>query len=139
MKKRLLLLAVLLHSASFLFAQSPTKFTIKGIAIDSGNTVMPFATVMLLQPKDSTLVNFGRTDENGAFEFKNVKKANYILKISFVGYIPFQIDVKPVDGAVNDLGQLKLKPIAKELMEVVVKTARAPLNIKGDTIEYHAA
>ncbi|RYU94046.1 outer membrane beta-barrel protein [Emticicia agri] len=139
MKKRLLLLAVLVHTVTLVFAQTPTKFNIKGIAIDSGNAVMPFATVMLLQPKDSTLVNFGRTDENGAFEFKNVKKANYILKISFVGYIPFQIDVKPVDGAVNDLGQLKLKPIAKELMEVVVKTARAPLNIKGDTIEYNAA
>lgn len=139
MKKRLLLLAVLMHSAFFLFAQNPTRFSIKGIAIDSGNAVMPFATVMLLQPKDSTLVNFGRTDENGAFEFKNVKKANYLLKISFVGYIPFQTDVKPVDGAVNDLGKLKLKPIANELMEVVVKTARAPLNIKGDTIEYNAA
>lgn len=139
MKKSILLLAVLLHSASFVFAQNPARFTIKGIAVDSGSAVMPFATVMLLQPKDSTLVNFGRTDENGAFEFKNVKKANYILKISFVGYIPFQIDVKPIDGAVNDLGQLKLKAIAKELMEVVVRTARAPLNIKGDTIEYNAA
>ncbi|PLK45596.1 TonB-dependent receptor [Emticicia sp. TH156] len=139
MKKQLPLLAALLLACNLLFAQNPAKFTIKGIAIDSGNAAMPFATVMLLQPKDSTLVNFGRTDENGAFEFKNVKKANYVLKISFVGYIPFQIDVKPVEGAVNDLGNLKLKPIAKELMEVVVRTARAPLNIKGDTIEYNAA
>ncbi|WP_337045191.1 outer membrane beta-barrel protein [Emticicia sp. 17c] len=139
MKKQLLIIAVLMHAVLFAFAQNPTKFNIKGVAIDSANVPMPFATVMLLQPKDSTLVNFGRTDENGAFEFKNVKKANYLLKISFVGYVPFQKEVTPVDGAVNDLGSLKLKPIARELMEVVVKTARAPLNIKGDTIEYNAA
>ena len=39
----------------------------------------------------------------------------------------------------QDLGDLKLKPITRELMEVVVRTAKAPLTIKGDTIEYNAS
>jgi hypothetical protein len=118
---------------------TPARINIKGTAIDSSNAEMPFATVMLLTPKDSTLVNFGRTDEKGAFEFKNVKNLNYLLKISSMGYLPFQELVKPSDKDINDLGNLKLKPIARELLEVVIRTARAPLSIKGDTIEYNAA
>ena len=138
MKKAITLIVSLLVYGA-VFAQAPTRVSIKGIAIDSSNAVMPFATVMLLQPKDSTLVNFGRTDEKGAFEFKNVKNINYLLKISFVGYLPLQENVKPTDNAINDLGNLKLKPISQELMEVVIRTAKAPLSIKGDTIEYNAA
>jgi hypothetical protein len=38
-----------------------------------------------------------------------------------------------------DLGVIKCKPISVELMEVVVKTAKAPLRFKGDTIEYNAS
>ncbi len=133
------ILCLLLLACGATFAQNPARINIKGTAIDSSNAVMPFATVMLLTPKDSTLVNFGRTDEKGNFEFKNVKNLNYLLKISSVGYLPFQEEIKPSDKAINDLGNLKLKPIAKELMEVVIRTARAPLSIKGDTIEYNAA
>jgi hypothetical protein len=133
------ILCLLLLTCGAAFAQTPARINIKGTAIDSSNAEMPFATVMLLTPKDSTLVNFGRTDEKGAFEFKNVKNLNYLLKISSMGYLPFQELVKPSDKDINDLGNLKLKPIARELMEVVIRTARAPLSIKGDTIEYNAA
>ena len=64
-----------------------------------------------------------------------------------VGFIEAKdIGDKDLDGAKKtgnkeqfELGILKLKPITKELFEVVVKTARAPLTIKGDTIEYNAA
>jgi len=133
------ILCLLILACGAAFAQTPARINIKGMAIDSSNAVMPFATVMLLTPKDSTLVNFGRTDEKGAFEFKNVKNLNYLLKISSMGYLPFQELVKPSDKDINDLGNLKLKPIASELMEVVIRTARAPLSIKGDTIEYNAA
>ncbi len=85
------------------------------------------------------MVNFGRTDDKGAFTFKNLRAGSYILKVTFVGYIPYNALIKNGDEAVLDLGGLKLKPITKELMEVVVRTAKAPLTIKGDTIEYNAA
>ena len=138
MKKAItLLLSLLVYEA--VFAQNPARITIKGTAIDSSNGALPFATVMLLTPKDSTLVNFGRADEKGVFEFKNVKNTNYLLKISSMSYLPFQQEITPSEKPINDLGNLKLKLIAKELMEVVIKTARAPLSIKGDTIEYNAA
>ncbi|GAB3993444.1 TonB-dependent receptor [Spirosoma daeguense] len=140
--KNLSLLAVLCLLTAALYAQSPatpTRFTIQGKAVDTSAAPLPSSTVMLLNPKDSSLVNFGRASETGAFTFKNIKSGSYLLKISFVGYIPYNLLIKTATDATIELGALKLKPITKELFEVVVKTARAPLTIKGDTIEYNAA
>ena len=121
-----------------MYAQNPNKVTIKGVVQDTASAVMNGATVMLLTPKDSALVNFSRANDKGVFEFRNVKNGNYILKVSYVGFIPFQQILAPSTSEIEDLGALKIKPISKELLEVVVRTARAPLTIKGDTIEYDA-
>jgi hypothetical protein len=144
MKNLFWLLAVLCLTAVGVRAQTPvtppaTRFTLQGTVADTSAAPLPSSTVMLLSPKDSSMVNFGRTDEKGFFSFKNLRAGNYILKISFVGYIPYNLLVKPTGDAVVNLGQLKLKPITKELFEVVVRTAKAPLTIKGDTLEYNAS
>lgn len=126
-------------ASSTLHAQQPSRVTLRGVASDSTQGVLPFATVMLLNPSDSALINFTRTDDQGIFFFKNIKNAEYLLKISYVAYIPYQLRISPSTRETQDLGMLYLKPISKELMEVVVQTAKAPLRIKGDTIEYDAA
>ena len=120
-------------------APAPARFTLQGRAVDTSAAPLASSTVMLLSPKDSSLVNFMRSDDKGAFTFKNLKSGTYVLKISFVGFIPYNLVVQPTGEAVIDLGALKLKPITRELMEVVVRTAKAPLTIKGDTIEYNAS
>lgn len=137
MKKILLLLILLLP---FMFAQAQTggRFTLKGVVTDTTGTVLPAATIMLLLPGDSSLTNFGRSNKEGAFEMKNLKRIPYLLKVSYVGFIPFQAEVVPADGDVTDMGKLKMKVLQKELYEVVIKTARAPLSIRGDTVEFDA-
>lgn len=137
MKKILLLLSLFLH---IMFAQAQTggRFTLKGVVTDTTGAVLPAATIMLLLPADSSLTNFGRSNKEGAFEMKNLKRIPYLLKISYVGYIPFQTEVVPASGEVTDLGKLKMKVLQKELYEVVIKTARAPLSIRGDTVEFDA-
>ena len=138
MKKTLLpLLLILLTVAAQ--AQNSGRFTIKGTVVDSAGAVLPGATVMLLAPKDSALVNYNRSDENGKLEFKNVKKSTYILKISYVGYIPEDVPIEATDNEIVDVGNIKLKVLNQDLFEVVIKTARAPLSIRGDTVEYNAA
>lgn len=94
---------------------------------------------MLLLPKDSSLVSFGRTDEKGILEFKNIKRIPHLLKISYVGYLPYEQKIEPADEAVFDAGNIKLKILNQDLFEVVIKTARAPLSIRGDTVEYNAS
>jgi outer membrane receptor protein involved in Fe transport len=137
--KKLIFVCLFYLPFSALSAQNPSKVTIKGNVQDTFGVEQPFATVMLLNPKDSALLNFTRGDDKGHFEFKNVKNTAYLLKMSFVGFIPFQQNIMPSALDVNDLGALKMKPITKELMEVVIRTAKAPLSIRGDTIEYNAS
>ena len=84
---------------------------------------------MLLLPKDSSLVNFGRTDEKGVLEFKNIKRIPHLLKISYVGYLPYEQEIVPTDDPVFDAGNIQLKILNQDLFEVVIKTARAPLSI----------
>lgn len=117
------------------FAQ---KITIKGMVTDSASAPLQYATVLLLSPKDSSLVNFGRTNDKGTFELKNLNPTNYLFKITYVGHQSFYKLIVP-DGATGiDLGTIKLEPISKELAEVTVKGEKAPVSIKGDTVEFNA-
>lgn len=118
---------------------NPVRFTLQAVVTDTTTKPLSGATVMLLNPKDSALVNFTRTVETGAVSLKNVKKGTYILKITYVGLVPYDRPITFENDATVDLGTIKLKPIAKELMEVVIRAARAPLTIRGDTVEYNAS
>ncbi len=137
--KRILILLAFFACANPLAAQDLKRITIKGIVSDTAAADMPFATVMLLNPSDSNLVNFTRCDDKGAFAFKNVKNTAYLIKASYVGYIPFQQYVPVSTAEINDLGTLRMKLINTELNEVVIKAARSTLTFRGDTIEYDAA
>lgn len=121
-----------------LFGQTPGKINIKGVLTDTLGIPIPYATVMLLSPKDSTLQNFTSTGDNGNFKFNGVKNSSYLFKISHMTFIPFQQHISISKSENVDLGNIRLKEINQTLMEVVIKAAKAPLFIKGDTIEYDA-
>jgi hypothetical protein len=133
-----LLFLFTLAMAGAISAQNPGRVSIQGSVKDTLGEVAGYATVMLLNPADSTLACFTTTNENGAFNFSNVKNIPYILKISHVSYIPLQVPLGVSSTPVHDLKQLTIKPISQTLMEVVIRAAKAPLYIKGDTIEYDA-
>jgi Outer membrane protein beta-barrel family/Carboxypeptidase regulatory-like domain len=135
---RLLFAVLLLSGTATLFAQNPGKINLRGTLTDTLNQDIPLATVMLLNPSDSSLLNFTRADDKGFFQFKNLKNRSYLLKVTYVGYLPLQMRLAPSAKEDVDLGRVMLKPISTELMEVVIRTAKAPLRIKGDTIEYDA-
>ena len=129
----------LLFFSSQLFAQSPARETVKGALSDSSGITIPSAMVMLLNAKDSSLINFTQADEKGKFEFRGIKNSAYLLKVSHMSFLPYQKVLKVSATETNDLGTIKLKLISKQLMEVVIKAARAPLKFRGDTIEYDAS
>jgi hypothetical protein len=130
-------LSIFLISSISGFSQN--AYNIKGSLVDSSFISLPFSSVFLLLPSDSSLVTFTRADENGNFVFKNVKKQNYLVKASYLGYVPYQELVKFSGNTEVDLGKIKLKSIQKELFEVVIRTAKAPMTMRGDTIEYDAS
>lgn len=138
MKKRILLAIPFLLSFFGANAQNE-RFSIRATVADTLGEILPYATIMLLNPVDSALITFGRTTDKGLLEFRNLRRNTYLLKVNYVGYLPHQQEVGPPDGTLADLGTIRMKALNKDLMEVVVKTARAPLSIRGDTVEYNAS
>lgn len=116
------------------------KVNLKGQLTDSLGT-LPSATILLLQQKDSSLVQFGVSNSEGIFEIKNIGRGDYLFKVTFVGYASYaqKISVRPENGAVMDLGKIKMRPKSKQLNEVVVKGEKDPVVVKRDTIEFNAS
>ncbi len=105
MRSYLLLVFVVL----FIHQTSAQKVTVRGQLTDTTGLRLPSATVMIVSPKDSTLVNFGVTNVQGIFEIRNVNRGEHLLKISFVGYATLYKKFKTTDDApVTDLGLVKL-------------------------------
>lgn len=134
--KKLVLLALFAFPFISAFAQN---IDITGTLKDKEGEKVAFATAMLLNESDSTLLEYSISDSDGKFAFKNVKNRDYLLKISHITYTPYQKKIKKTDDKVINLGTITLSPIAEVLMEVVVHEAQAPLLFKGDTVEYNAA
>ena len=115
------------------------KISISGRLLDENKTGLPSATVMLLQPSDSSLLAFTTTNTEGKFEFKNQQNKSYLFRVTYVGYQTLYRSVSPSDGnTLIELGDIALQVKSTQLNEVVVKAERAPVIIKKDTIEFDA-
>ncbi len=138
MKTRLYL--SLLFSLCYFFSYGQSgSYKITGTVTDTLNEPLIYATILLLEKQDSTMVDFARTEISGEFIFKGVAPGEYLVKTTYVGYIPLTVDASSLDGADIKLGQLQMEELAEELMTVVIKAAKAPIKMRGDTIEYDAS
>jgi hypothetical protein len=136
--KKLLLLPILFLISAFAYGQS-ANVTIKGTVVDTAGNPLAFSSVLLLIPEDSTLVTYALADDEGTFVFKNVQRQPYLLKATFVSYLPYQELITPTAESILTVENIALKPLIRELYEVVIRTAKAPISIKGDTVEYDAS
>ncbi|QPH37791.1 outer membrane beta-barrel family protein [Pedobacter endophyticus] len=136
MKKLLLSVCFLILISTVVKAQS--THTIKGRTIDTASTTLLAGTsVAILNAKDSTLVKFTRTTDNGLFEINGVKPGKFILLVSYPKYADF-VDQFTLDStnSVKDFGKINLTGKAQLLADVIIKGNRAGIKIKGDTTEF---
>ena len=131
---------------SFLFllaitftSQAQSKLTIRGTVKDTTNIPLDYTSVLLLSPKDSALVAYTLTNKAGEYQFKNVDRQPLLIKATYMGYIPFQQELILPETDELNVEEIYLTPILQELYEVVVKAAKAPLMMRGDTLEYDAS
>lgn len=106
---------------------------IKGQVIDSkSKEPLEFVTVALLPKGSSTPINGCSTDEKGNFTISQVKAGDYVVKISFVGYLDDTRSIQMTKGAHNNMGTIRLKPDNKLLKEVVVTEQRSQMKFDID-------
>lgn len=136
MKKIYIVVLAILFSA---FAAHAQKGSVRGTLQDSlSSMLLTDATVSLVDLKDSSLISFTLTDENGRFEIKNIAPGNYHLMASFTGLqtLKKKFTIEPEGGDV-ELGIVKMSRNYKTLDEIVI-TDDAPVKVKGDTLAFKA-
>lgn len=117
--------------------QSWAQISLQGEMRNLEGKSLPFGTVALLEPADSTLRFFAITDGAGTFLVKDVKPGNYLLQASFLGYETLYRNIQWPAEAQSPL-LLLLKPKAKQLNGVEVSDERIPIRLNRDTVEYDA-
>jgi hypothetical protein len=112
---------------------------LRGNVFDEKAQPIGYATVALLEPKDSTLKFFGISDAYGAYTIKNVNAGSYLLQASYLGYQTFY-KIITIDGTNANAEQvIILKEKSKTLSAVTVEADRIPIKFNKDTVEYDAA
>lgn len=103
--------------ALFAVTGSFAQYQISGQVLSSKNEALPGASVVLQGTSTGSVTN-----ANGEFQFTAIKKGNYVLKASFIGYHDYVINIE-----VNQNLLLKVILNEKTVMteEVFVFTTRA--------------
>ena len=123
-----------------LSAFSQTNLTLSGKLVDKTSQEPILAgTATLLHAKDSTYVDGNISNANGEFFFQNLKPDNYILKVTYIGYLTFFKNINLSGKELTTrLGVLPMEANDVILKEAVVEGKRPEVSVKNDTVEYDA-
>ncbi len=133
--KKIIIKLFLIFCTTSIIAQNNNS--VIGIVQDSTDVALEMATVVLLNPTDSTMVGYSMTNENGNFYIGELPQGNYNLQITYIGYGTFEQKVE-VNQEKIDLGIIQLSSDNELLKEVVVQAEHIPIVMNGDTLEYNA-
>ena len=135
MIKKAVLLLLLLGSLSVLRAQTGI---VAGRVQSTANEPLIGASVILLNPTDSSLLKGVVADLDGNFKITDITPGNYVLKVSFLGYLNYVKAVSTTTDSLN-VGAIIMQSNAKQLGAVDVQAIATPVIAKGDTTQYNAA
>lgn len=133
---------LLLASSSLAFSQtSSSEYGIKGRIIDneSGES-LPSCNVMLMTADTTKMVAGAATNSSGAFHIKDIKKGNFILKVTYIGFKDMYRSIK-IEKRRDfiSVGTLALKTDATMLETAVIEGKLQEVTVKDDTVLFNAA
>lgn len=115
------------------------QYTITGKLQDATNySELPGAGVALLSLPDSNIVTGTVTDDAGNIKLWPVNNGNYVLQISYIGYLALFKSIT-INNSDMQLGLLQLKPAEQLLKQVNVEQYKARAEQIGDTTQYNAS
>jgi hypothetical protein len=115
---------------------------LKGTIIDTTARVkLSNAVVAVLRAKDSVLLNYTRTKNDGSFSIGIPQNMKTVIMVSYPNYADF-LDTVPSQLQQNntliDIGNTYLETKAHILQEVIGPQRVAAIKVKGDTTEFKA-
>lgn len=137
MMKKLLSLVILWMCFSAVLVAQEKNIVLSG-SVQDKNTNEPVmqATVQLMTVKDSAFVTGGVSDMEGRFQLPAVSVGNYLMKVSYTGYVPVW---KALELKKNmDIGTVVLSQDAVLLKQATVTAELAEVQVVEDTVMYNA-
>lgn len=129
------LLFILLLVTTSAIAQN--KASVKGNLLDSiTKTPIEFATVAVVNAKDTSLISYTITNAKGHFQLSGLPSTRPIkIIISYVGYSTIRQDLDFKTDIAKDFGNILIS--GQSLNEVVIQGERSPIVMRKDTIEFN--
>ena len=122
-----------------IFQVNGQTYNITGIVLSASDSArVGAATVMVLSPSDTSLIQGGITDDDGTFRIDGISSGTYILGVQFIGYETLEKRIQ-IDASDLDLGPVMISETATWLNDVVVGARRSTGTQMGDTTQYDAA
>ena len=124
-----------------LSAFGQTNNTLSGILLDkTSREPILSGSVELLRAQDSVYVDGTISNLKGEFSLGNLKAGRYILKVTYIGYLPLIKNISLNEkNPVTSLGELLLETNDILLKETIIEGKRPEMIVKNDTLEYDAA
>lgn len=135
---KFLLLLLLLCGAGWASAQTSTV-KVTGTLLTQEGKPLDYATVSLLQAKDSAIVKGSLSNERGLYTFNGVKAGSYIIKATAVAYNKTVSKVFEVTNSDITLPALSLTPASKALKEVTVTGTQPIVQRQADRLVVNVA
>ena len=131
MKSLIIAIVVLLFSF-FGFSQ---EFSISGVVTDIDGIPVEYATVVVFDAEETTVLKGSSTDDKGYFNINNLQSETYVVKISFLGYQGFT--QKIVLTGDLDLKTIRLAEDTESLDEVNIIVKKPTLERQADRLVFN--
>ena len=115
----------LLLTAGTLLPQALAQTTLTGTVHDGGGKPLPFASVALLNTRDSSVAKGTASDQQGEYVFEKVRAGQYMVRATAMGYQKIHSTAFEVTNNPVALPTLELSERTSNLSEVQV-TAKKP-------------
>lgn len=124
--------------AALIATTASAKITGKIIDSSDKSPLMEATLKLVKANRDSTFVNGATSDVDGVFAIPTVAAGKYVVKISYLGYNPLNVDITVPKSGKLDMGEITMKPSSIMLKETTVIGVKTEIVVKEDTVEYNA-
>lgn len=136
--KKLILLALLTTLFSAAYSQ---KGVVSGMLTDSsGKKPVAYATVTVFEAKDTSIVTYRLSDDQGKFRVPSLplnQPLRAVITATGLEVIRKEFTLT-TDSSQLDWGRLAMQPHTVELDEILLVAERPPVVYRNDTIEFNA-
>lgn len=117
-----LLLLTLLFAGSIQFAYGQ----VTGKLVTEKDQPIPYATALLLNPVDSSMVKGSLTTETGDFTIENIPAGNYFLRFTAIGFQTWNFRIFKISDTISalNLGMQIIKEDTRQLGEIVIRAEK---------------